>query len=105
MSGSSARLVVTRGRGVRSLVVEVTKRSREEVEALVVHGLNLQSASSAYYLRRIVDLIEAAACHHRALLWRSVQVVRIAESDSGHRVEPLTELTEFLFVCACRRGR
>src|ERR1700688_1698589 len=37
---------------------------------------------------RIVDLIEAAARHHRALLWRSVQIVGIAEGDCGHRVEP-----------------
>ena len=41
---------------------------------------------SEYDSRRIVDLIEAATCHHRTLLWRTVQVVRIAKGDHGHRV-------------------
>src|SRR6202521_510014 len=44
---------------------------------------------SEYDSRRIVDLIEAATCHHRALLGRTVQVVRIAEGDCGHRVEAM----------------
>src|ERR1700681_3683027 len=37
---------------------------------------------------RIVDLIEPATGHHRPLLGRSVQVMRIAESDGGSSVEP-----------------
>ena len=37
---------------------------------------------------RIVDLIEPATGHHRPLLGRSVQVMRIAESDRGSSVEP-----------------